>query len=290
MAKKLVRKASQKGGMPKGVKYRTFDKAGNSTNYASAKDAAGYNDTTQGRADMSKGNPLYRADANGNTITSASLAPTGKVNLPGAPVTKDVGNMVVANTQGLANPAMGFSVDANGMTTVTEPPADDKYASLFGMFNSANQSLATLEADRTTGADIQKQLEKESGYNQARKDVNNYSSQLNTIVANRDASLLQVEGQGRGITETIIGGQQAQINKEAAIAALPVQAQLSAAQGNLELAQSHINTWGKILMDDANAAYTQKKDLLTSARDFATGIEMKRIGDLDAAGCRRCCE
>lgn len=283
---KLVRKDSQKGGMPSGVGYRTFDKAGNSTNYASSKDAAGYNDTTQSRSDMSKGNHLYRADSAGNVITSASIAPTNKMNLPTPYTPTNIGNIVGANNQGLVGGSTGLVTDAKG-TITTAPGAEDKYSNLFGIQNDYQNAANDLYSNRTSGADIQKQLEKETGYKQARRDVENYSSQLNTIVANRDAQILQQEGQGRGITEAIIGGQQAQINKEAAIAALPVQAQLASAQGNLELAQSHINTWGKILMDDANAEFKYKSDLYTSARDIASGIELKRIADLDTANNRK---
>ena len=142
-------------------------------------------------------------------------------------------------------------------------------------------------SEQPSMADVQRKLEKETGIKRIRQDVNNYTGQLNTITANRDANILKLEGQGRGITDVIIGGQQAAVNKEAAIQALPVQAQLAAAQGNLELAQDHINTWGQILMTDATNKYNQKKELINNLRDFTTTIELKKIEEIDKANERK---
>jgi hypothetical protein len=243
-SQKLVRKPNDIDIRANNAGYATKDRSGNVTYYKSGRDAAGYNDSDSvNRADMSKGTPMFTKDRNGNVINSNVLAPTRRLDLPPAPTTTDYGDMVVANNQGLSSPSTGLTADAKGMLTVdTTQQPQNKYQGLFDLFNASQTALSDLESDRTTGADIQRKLERETGIKSIREDVNNYSAQLNTIVANRDANLLRVEGQGRGIPETIIGGQQAQINKEAAIQALPVQAQLSAAQGNLELAQSHINT------------------------------------------------
>ncbi len=218
---------------------------------------------------------------NDSVITSADIAPKPKINLPPpvVPVVPDI----AANNVGFNDPATGVTAGPNGSLTVTDP--NDKYAGASKIQNDFQTALAQLNAP--TGADIQRQLEKETGLRKKQQAVNDYSSQLNTIVANRDANKLRVEGQGRGIPEVIIGGQQAQIDKEAAIQALPVQAQLAAAQGNLALAQDHINTWGQIMMTDATNQYNRKKDVLTSVRDFAVGLEFKRIDDLEKANERK---
>lgn len=217
-------------------------------------------------------------------ITSADLAPTEKINLapPAVPTVPDI----ASNNVGFTDPVTGVTSGANGMLTVT-PPTTDKYAGATQLQNDFQAALNSLNSEATSAADIQRQLEKETDLKDKQQAVNDYTAQLNTIVANRDANILRVEGQGRGIPEAIIGGQQAQINKEAAIAALPVQAQLAAAQGNLQLAQDHINTWGNILMKDAEQQYTRKKEVLLSVRDFAMGIEFKRIDDLEKANERK---
>jgi hypothetical protein len=217
-------------------------------------------------------------------ITSESLAPTEKIRLP-EPVVPNVPD-IAANNVGFTDPATGVSAGPNGTLTVTDPN-QDKYAGASKLQNDFETALARLNTEAPSAADVQRQLEKDTGLRKKQQAVNDFTAQLNTIVANRDANKLRIEGQGRGIPEAIIGGQQAQIDKEAAIAALPVQAQLAAAQGNLQLAQDHINTWGQILMKDAENQYTRKKEVLTSVRDFAVGLEFKRIDDLDAANERK---
>lgn len=224
------------------------------------------------------------APTTSSAITSSDLAPTEKINLP--PVSAPAVPDITANNAGLTDQTTGVSTTGNGMLTVT-PVTSDKYAGATKLQNDFEAALAKLNNEATSAGDIQRKLEKETQLRQKQQAVNDYTAQLNTIVANRDANILRVEGQGRGIPDVIIGGQQAQINKEAAIQALPVQAQLAAAQGNLQLAQDHINTWGNILMRDAEQQYNRKKEVLTSVRDFAVGIEFKRIADLDAANERK---
>jgi hypothetical protein len=185
-----------------------------------------------------------------------------------------------ANYGGFTGGDSSLTTQNGQLVTATPlPTADNKYGSITDTFNKIMAEQAKIAPP--SGGDIQRQLEKETKINQLRKQEANYSNQLNTITANRDANVLRVEGQGRGIPEAIIGGQQAKINKEAAIQALPVQAQLAAAQGNVALAEAHINTWGKILMDDATNQYNYKKDLLKSVGDFALNIESKKIDDLN---------
>lgn len=219
-----------------------------------------------------------------NTITSAALAPVAPIKVPPATTTPVAD--YTANNAGLTGGNYNITTQGNSLVVPPETPATgtDKYAGLKSIFDQYQQQSSALQAP--TGADIQKKLEKETGIKNLRQDVNNYTSQLNTITANRDAAALSLEGQGRGQTSGFIGGEQARVNREAAIQALPVQAQLAAAQGNLGLAEDHINTWGKILMDDATNQYNRKKSLLDSVKDFATTVELKKIDDINAANER----
>lgn len=273
-----------------GAGYSATNRKGETTYYKSSKDAPGYSDTANGKGvKTSSGSSISRVDAQGktlptNVITSNDLAPTNKIKLPPLATTQ-VPN-IAANSVGFTDPTTGVTAQPNGMLSVTDPN-QDKYAGANKLQNDFQTALDRLNMDAPSAGDVQRQLEKDTGLRQKQQSVNDFSAQLNTIVANRDANKLRLEGQGRGITDVIIGGQQAQIDKEAAISALPVQAQLAAAQGNLQLAQDHINTWGNILMKDAEQQYTRKKEVLTSVRDFAVGLEFKRIDDLDAANERK---
>jgi hypothetical protein len=119
-------------------------------------------------------------------------------------------------------------------------------------------------------ADIYAKEYKAQGIQKAQNEVNNYTSQLNAITAKAQAESLGLEGQGRGVTESIIGGQQAKINREAAIQALPVQAQLAAAQGNLEFAQQQLNTVFQLKVADSKAKTDYWNGLVDTAMNFAT--------------------
>lgn len=126
-------------------------------------------------------------------------------------------------------------------------------------------------------ADAYKQAQQETDILNKQQIVNDLSSQLNTITANSQANQLRVIGQGRGIPEAIIGGQQAQIGREAAINALPVAAQLSAAQGNLDMANRNLETLFKIKVEDATAQYQYKKDVVTSVMNIASKAESVKL-------------
>lgn len=128
-----------------------------------------------------------------------------------------------------------------------------------------------------SSADAYRQAQKESGILQAQKQVGDLSTQLNSITAQGQASQLQVVGQGRGIPEAIIGGQQAQIARETAIQALPVAAQLAAAQGNLEMARQNLETLFQIKSQDAQNAYNFKKETAKAFLEIASNAESKKL-------------
>jgi len=216
-------------------------------------------------------------------ITSADMKDVGQIPLPQGETT--VAGDVSANNVGFTGGDTGMT-SVNGVLTPA-PQTEDKYAGATAIYDKYVSDITQAGEDRTTGADIQRQLEKDTQIKKLRQTENDLSAQINTIIANRDAAKLGLEGQGRGISETIIGGQQARLDKDAAIRALPIQALLAQAQGNVALAEAHINTWGSILMSDANNEYNQRKELLTGAKDFAIGIEGKRIDDLNTENERK---
>ncbi len=98
--------------------------------------------------------------------------------------------------------------------------------------NSLRDYLASIQ-DAPDSSDAYERAQRETDILAKQQIVGDLTGQLNGIVARGQANQLAQVGQGRGIPEAIIGGIQAQIGRETAIAALPVQAQLSAAQGNL---------------------------------------------------------
>jgi hypothetical protein len=186
-------------------------------------------------------------------------------NLP-APTVTTAPNPAINNV-GLTGGTTGVTLADGGKLQVD--PITEQYI-------STSKTALQKKLDDISGlalpsaAKVQKQVEKESGINQYRQQVSDYSSQINNIIAQRDAQALALEGQGRGQTTSFLGGEQARINREAAIQALPVQALLANAQGNLDTAREYVNTWGKILMDDATNKYNSQVKSIEAVYDFAT--------------------
>lgn len=125
--------------------------------------------------------------------------------------------------------------------------------------------------------DIYNKAYNEAGIANKQQLVNNYTAQLNAIQAKAQADQLSLTGQGRGVPEVIIGGQQAQVAKEAAIQALPVSAQLAAAQGDLALAQQHLDTMFKLQVADATAQYEYKNKIIDTVMQYATKAEQRQF-------------
>jgi len=156
---------------------------------------------------------------------------------------------------------------------VPAAPAVETPESKAATFASQLKSLMPKSVDT---AGIYAKAEKDSQLQAKQQSVNNYTAQLNAITAKSTADKLSVTGQGRGIPEAIIGGQQAQIDKEAAIQALPIAAQLSAAQGDLKAAQDHVDTLFKLRSQDAQNEYNMKVKMAEAVMNYATE-EQKNI-------------
>jgi len=255
--------------LPKGVGYRTTDPNGNVTNYARPDTGSGL------------GTPISRTNALGATIP-AKMTPETPAKIPSPYTLPDVGNVVGANNAGLA-PSLSDTNTTYDVKTgqfVTAPTQTQPTDNFQSLFEQATQMGNTAFQEMGTGADRRATLEKANRLKEKQQLVNNYTGQLNSIVANSQAEQMKLEGQGRGQTSGFIGGEQARINREAAIAALPVQAQLATAQGNLQMAQEHIDKMFAIQTQDAQAKYQYKTNLISSVYQFATGQEQRRLDAL----------
>ena len=181
------------------------------------------------------------------------------------------------------------AVNYSGLNQGLQVSANESLKTFTDQKNAVNTNIDNIfgqflqnEADIKTpsSADAFSKAQRETGILQKQQIVGDLTGQLNQIVATSQAQQLQVTGQGRGIPEVIIGGQQAQIAKEAAIQALPIAAQLSAAQGNLAMAESNLNTLFKIYSDDANNEYNRKTKLNEQIFTFLTGREQTKLASI----------
>lgn len=261
----------------KGAGYSTTNRKGETTYYKSSKDAPGYSDTFEGKGTSSKGNaPIAKVNATGNAIPVTELnTTTTPVTLPNMPKVTDPGAINLTGSPDLTS--LGYSTKDNQF--VYDPKASESE-------NAVNQSTQNqmqlllqsfgLQGEQESKADLYEDTygvsdrQAKRDYEAGRRDVSNYTSQLNNIVAKAQAESLGLEGQGRGITESIIGGQQAQINREAAIQALPIQAQLASSQANLEEATRHLDNLFKLKSQDADAKYKRQSDMVQAVLGVAS--------------------
>lgn len=207
----------------------------------------------------------YASDyaVNNPLSTNASSVPTSSV--------------VNTNTLGAGNTKITFPTPAVTPVPTIAPvinPVDQAATDATKQKDTSMQDyLDTLMNNQPSAADSYNKAQQQSGILQAQQQVNNLTGQLNEVVNRGQANQLSLVGQGRGIPEAIIGGQQAQIGRETAIQALPIQAQLSAAQGNLEMAKSNLDTLFKIYSDDATNAYNNRVAVKKAVYEYATAKE-----------------
>lgn len=211
----------------------------------------------------------------------AKMTPETPANIP-TPTVPNIGDITGQNNIGLGavTSQFGTTYDAKTGQFVTAPTeTQDNFQSLFeqatALGNTAFEEMGTAESRL-------KKLEKENQLKQKQQAVNETTGQINAIVAQSQAQQLALEGQGRGQTSSFIGGEQARINREAAIQAIPLQAKLAAEQGALELAQEHIDKMFTVQSQDALAKYNYKSKLIESVYNFATGAEQRRLDAIKA--------
>ena len=224
-----------------------------------------------------------------NAITSDMVKPATAIKIPDKAQVTDPGSLNLAGTPVLNQ--NGITVENNQY--VTDPEKSETGNAVaeanFNNQQSLQDYIANVtdaqKATRNSEADYLKR-ERKAGIEGFQQSVNDYTAQLNTIAKNRDADILRVEGQGRGIPEAIIGGQQAKINREAAIASLPVSAQLDAAQGNLDSATARLDKLFSMHREDVKNEFEFKSSLFKSALDFANSAEANvlqgKLSDISA--------
>lgn len=139
--------------------------------------------------------------------------------------------------------------------------------------NNTTQMMKDLMSSISTGEQNFNSAMSQSGKGEAQQIVNDENAKLQAIIKRGQANQLSVVGQGRGIPEAILGGQQAQFARETAIESLPVQASLEAAQGNLQAATETFGYLMTTKTQDAQNKLTYGLKLIDTVSQFATQKE-----------------
>lgn len=199
------------------------------------------------------------------------------ISLPTPPKVADYGSTIQSNNIALGADQTGlFKAQEITVPDATQPQpttgitAGESILQKFGI---------TPPEQPESAADAYLKAQKAFQIKQKQDAVTKLQTQLNAIVAQSQANQLAVTGQGRGIPEVIIGGQQAQIAKEAAIQALPVQAQLAAAQGDLEFAQQNMNVYLDLAKQDVENKFNYKMKLFDVAYDIASKEQQAKLDE-----------
>jgi hypothetical protein len=120
-------------------------------------------------------------------------------------------------------------------------------------------------------------LVKDTGLEEKQKLFNDLTAQLKSITAETQADSLKMEGEGINLDGATARNITAERN--AAIRSLPIQAQLSAARGNLALAQDKVNTLFGIQSKYETDLFNYKQNLIDKVFDYATDQEKERLQD-----------
>lgn len=206
-------------------------------------------------------------------INSAKIAPVSKITLPEKPVPNDMTAVTDGINSALATGSNGaYTYDAaKGFVNTPQVAQQDTAVSSF------NQMMSALDSNfKNNSFNAQKEVAAGEKYLRPKEQlVQSLQNQINTITSTRDAQQIGLEGQGRGQTTAFLGGEQARIGREAAIQALPLQAQLSAAQGDLESARAHVDRLYAAKAQDAQANYQYQASKIQAVYGFLTAQEAK---------------
>jgi len=210
------------------------------------------------------------------SVSGSSLGVSSKgTNIGSAPSgTNYQGTAIGGNVSVGAEPTTGYIPTASVTGTTGEDTTAEKPKT------SLETLLASLRkpADET---DAYAKAQKDSGILQAQQRVANTQNEVNAVTAKMNSDLLQLRGtaQQEGVTEAVYGGQQAQITREATIRLLPLQAQLANDQGNLELAESHLDTLFKVYSKDAQNSVDYYNNLAKMVYEDATASEKRQLDE-----------
>lgn len=184
---------------------------------------------------------------------------------------------VYGNNAGLGQTDInGLFVDPN--KDKQEEPKKDKTLEDY----IKEQKALNDAAPEVNSESIRAQANQDANLAAAQQQKNNTQGAINAITAKMNADLLRLReiGSKEGVTETVYGGQQATITREATIKLLPLQAQLATDQGNLELAQKMSDDLFKYRYEDA----TKKADrwLQNAERGYEnyTKAEQKKLDNV----------
>ena len=211
------------------------------------------------------GNPTYSPPSNLNISTGTTSAGTTSAIMPNAPVGTNYQGQILGKQIGLgADPTTGLI-----QAPTSEEETDTTNKDIFDSYIKALKQPESREK-------LYNEARQESGIDEARQRVNNTQAQINARTAQMQADILSEEGQGRGIPLDVLDTRRAEISRRAAIDLLPMQAQLAADQGNLEMAEETMNNLFDIYSTDAQNRVEFHNKNVEALYNFLTEEEKRK--------------
>lgn len=200
-------------------------------------------------------------------ITSSSGVPMGQTNAGLSNITPNV-------YAGKADAAVSYMNEADKgieqqiVTPETGTDATLKYIQ--------EQMQNTAEDTRIDRQDIERQV----GLKQMQAEASAIKAQVLGTKAEFEAKRQSLIGQGRGIPEVIIGGQQEALDRQEAIKLMPLLAQYQIATDNLNAAQETVSNFIADEQAYLNRVYQTRMSVLDKAYDLAIGREKDAITEV----------
>jgi len=235
--------------------------------------------------DPTTGKTLYTTRAEGSAIPVNNIQTVKPLSLPQQPTDN-------TNYQGIVNG--GSSILSANMPKVEESDLFSKYMSNLEAPPSTGSLYGSLYGQSNISGIEQDITSKQQAQTQAQKELDLLNAQLQGITAESTQANLQLEtptGQATDVTQRFLGRQQQEVNRQAAIKALPLQTQalaaqakVSAAQGDvltaqntLKLAQDRLNTAFNIQSKDVENLYNYNKSVRDKVYEYATAQEKNQL-------------
>lgn len=171
---------------------------------------------------------------NFNTITSTNTSPTTPVQLPPPPVPSTAAaSGTVAGAQATSQTAQKSLADYQAALTPQTTPLDQQIQQIL------NGGVTLAQQDAQKGADTLA-LQQQQGIQAKQQAVQDANNEINTKTASYAQQEAQINNQGGGITSAVANAENAGLLRAKAADIGISQAKLTAAQGNLSLAQQQV--------------------------------------------------
>lgn len=219
-------------------------------------------------------NNLLRTQGS-QTITPTQIQPQAPINISSTfQQPTDMGTGLVASGDMIQQDIQKYLDAANQPQTETQ----SLYDQLLGSVSTASEGLTGRGASQT-------QAEQQTGFTQANKELADLNAQYLSKKAEYDKLNANIEATagGKGLTTSMMLGQQGAVNRAAAADLGLLQAQILGKQGQVEAAQSAANRAVDLMYQDREAVYNTKLKQLELIKDKLTGEESKRAKALEYA-------